>query len=146
MPSSGHHTLLAFEIVTPPIVAPPLTRAVPTCTPPAACRRRTLGTPAAPACRSGLDDVTPDRVPSTPTPSLRRAPAARARANVRWGGPGDPRRVSTCSASRANPQRERFPPLLERRLIHPGLERRHLNATQAGPPCASMLAMTDAPK
>src|SRR5437870_2257793 len=64
MPSSGHHTLLAFEIVTPPIVAPSLTRAVPTCTPPAACRRRTLGTPAAPACRSGLDDVTPDRVPS----------------------------------------------------------------------------------
>jgi hypothetical protein len=30
MPSSGHHTLLTFEIVTPPIVAPSLTRAVPT--------------------------------------------------------------------------------------------------------------------
>src|SRR3989442_13804266 len=63
MPSSAHHPFLAFEIVTPPIVAPSLTRAVPTCTPPAACRRRPLGTPAAPACRSGLDDVTPDRVP-----------------------------------------------------------------------------------
>src|SRR2546422_2917764 len=63
MPSSGHHTLLAFEIVTPPIVAPSLTRAVPAGPPPAACRRRPLGTPAAPACRSGLDDVTPDRVP-----------------------------------------------------------------------------------
>src|SRR2546425_13109363 len=40
MPSSGHHTLLTFEIVTPPIVAPSLTRAVPTCTPPASCRHR----------------------------------------------------------------------------------------------------------
>src|SRR2546425_6347176 len=79
MPSSGHHTLLTFEIVTPPIVAPSVTRAVPTCTPPASCRRRTLGTPAAAACRSGLDDLTPDRVPSTPTLLLRRALAARAR-------------------------------------------------------------------
>src|SRR5438132_10837690 len=62
MPSSGHHTLLAFEIVTPPIVAPSLTCAVPTCTP-RLLLSPTLGTPATAARRLGSDDVTPHRMP-----------------------------------------------------------------------------------
>src|SRR5438067_864425 len=63
MPSSGHHTLLAFEIVTPPIVAPSLTFVVPTCTPSTSCRAEPLGTPATAVCGSGSDDVTPDSMP-----------------------------------------------------------------------------------
>src|SRR2546427_12584991 len=80
MPSSGHPTLLAFEIVTPPIVAPSLTRALPTCTPPASCRRGPRRTPAAATCHQPSTPRTRSAPPDAVSLRSRRAPGRR----VEW--------------------------------------------------------------